>query len=114
VSIYDGVTLEAEVFVGPSAVFTNVRNPRAAIDRRAGIEPTTVGRGATIGANATIVCGATIGEHAFISAGAVITHDVAPFALMTGVPARRTAWICRCGETRGSAKKVRDCVCNAG
>jgi UDP-2-acetamido-3-amino-2,3-dideoxy-glucuronate N-acetyltransferase len=114
VSIYDGVRLEAEVFVGPSAVFTNVRNPRAAVDRRAAIEPTVVGRGATIGANATIVCGTAIGAHAFVSAGAVVTRDIAPFAVVGGVPARRTGWICRCGMTRGSAKKVRDCVCDAG
>jgi UDP-2-acetamido-3-amino-2,3-dideoxy-glucuronate N-acetyltransferase len=113
VSIYDGVTLEPEVFVGPSAVFTNVRNPRAHVDRRAALEPTLVGRGATVGANATIVCGTTIGAHAFVAAGALVTRDVAPFAVVAGVPARRTAWICRCGQTRGSAKKVRDCVCNA-
>jgi UDP-2-acetamido-3-amino-2,3-dideoxy-glucuronate N-acetyltransferase len=114
VSIYDGVTLEAEVFVGPSATFTNVRTPRAFVNRRAAFEPTVVGRGATIGANATIVCGVTIGEHAFIAAGAVVTRDVAPFALCAGVPARRTGWICRCGATRGSAKEIRDCACDAG
>jgi UDP-2-acetamido-3-amino-2,3-dideoxy-glucuronate N-acetyltransferase len=113
VSIYDGVTLEADVFVGPSAVFTNVRTPRAFVDRKDAFEPTTVGRGATIGANATIVCGVKIGEHAFVAAGAVVTRDVAPFAMVAGVPARRRGWICRCGETRGSAKEIRDCVCNA-
>jgi len=113
VSIYDGVTLESEVFVGPSATFTNVRTPRALINRRAAIEPTVVGRGATIGANATIVCGVTVGEHAFIAAGTVVTRDVVPFALCAGVPARRRGWICRCGETRGSAKEIRDCVCHA-
>jgi UDP-2-acetamido-3-amino-2,3-dideoxy-glucuronate N-acetyltransferase len=111
VSIYDGVTLEPEVFVGPSATFTNVRTPRAFVNRRAAYAPTVVGRGASIGANATIVCGATIGEYAFIGAGAVVTRDVAPFALCSGVPARRTAWICRCGETRGSAQKIRTCAC---
>jgi UDP-2-acetamido-3-amino-2,3-dideoxy-glucuronate N-acetyltransferase len=113
VSIYDGVTLEPDVFVGPSAVFTNVRTPRASVSRKATIEPTVVGRGATIGANATIVCGVTIGEYAFVAAGAVVTRDVAPFALCAGVPARRTGWICRCGQTRGSAKEIRDCICNA-
>lgn len=112
VAIYDGVTLEADVFVGPSAVFTNVRTPRAAIDRRADFEATLVGRGATVGANATIVCGVTIGAHAFVAAGAVVTRDVAPFALVAGVPARRTSWICACGATRGSAKEIHNCVCN--
>jgi len=112
VSIYDGVTLEPEVFVGPSAVFTNVRSPRAFVDRRAAIESTVVGRGATIGANATIVCGVKIGEHASVAAGAVVTREVAPFALVAGAPARRTGWICPCGDTRGSAKEVRHCVCN--
>jgi UDP-2-acetamido-3-amino-2,3-dideoxy-glucuronate N-acetyltransferase len=113
VSLYGGVTLEAEVFIGPSATFTNVRTPRAFVNRQAAIEATTVGRGATIGANATILCGVTIGEYAFIAAGAVVTRDVAPFALCAGVPARRTGWICRCGETRGSLKKIGDCACHA-
>ena len=114
VSIYDGVVLEDAVFVGPSAVFTNVRNPRASVDRRGDFERTTVGRGATIGANATIVCGVTIGAYAFVGAGAVVTRDVPPHAVVSGVPARRTGWICRCGETRGSAKKkVAQCSCQA-
>ena len=111
VSIYDGVALEAEVFVGPSAVFTNVRNPRAAVDRRASIEPTVVRHGATIGANATIVCGVTIGESAFIAAGAVVTRDVPPHAIAAGSPARRVGWICRCGAKRGSATVIRRCPC---
>lgn len=111
VSIYDGVELGDEVFVGPSAVFTNVRTPRAAVDRRADLVRTVVGQGVTIGANATIVCGTTIGAYAFVGAGAVVTRDVAPHAIMTGVPARRTGWICRCGETRGSAKKIAHCPC---
>ncbi|HVV50272.1 MAG TPA: acyltransferase [Polyangia bacterium] len=113
VSLYDGVVLEDGVFVGPSAVFTNVRHPRAAVDRRGAFERTRVGAGATIGANATIVCGVTIGAYALVGAGAVVTRDVAPHAVVTGVPARRTAWICRCGETRGSAKEVRHCRCDA-
>ena len=113
VSIYDGVSLADDVFVGPSAVFTNVRNPRAAVDRRAAVEPTIVETGATIGANATIVCGATIGAYAFVAAGAVVTGDVPAHAVVAGVPARRTGWICRCGETRGSAKKISQCGCNA-
>jgi UDP-2-acetamido-3-amino-2,3-dideoxy-glucuronate N-acetyltransferase len=98
VSIYDGVVLDDDVFVGPSAVFTNVRTPRATVDRKTMIEATLIGQGATIGANATIVCGARVGEYALVGAGAVITRDVAPHAVMAGVPARRTGWICACGE----------------
>ncbi len=93
VSVYDGVTLEDDVFCGPSCVFTNVVNPRAAVSRKHEYQPTVVKRGATIGANATIVCGATIGEYAFIAAGAVVRGDVEPHALMAGVPARRIGWI---------------------
>ena len=101
VSVYQGVTLEDEVFCGPSAVFTNDRNPRAGVDRRAEWERTTVRKGATIGANATIVCGTTIGEWSFVGAGAVVTCDVPPFALMAGVPARRIGWVSRAGERLG-------------
>lgn len=97
VSIYDAVTLEDDVFCGPSMVFTNVLNPRSAVNRKAEYRRTRVGRGATIGANATIVCGHDIGEYAFIGAGAVVTSDVSPYALMVGVPARRAGWMCRCG-----------------
>jgi UDP-2-acetamido-3-amino-2,3-dideoxy-glucuronate N-acetyltransferase len=104
VSIYDGVELGADVFVGPSAVFTNVKNPRAAVSRKCAFIATRVGRGATIGANATIVCGVTIGEHAFVGAGAVVTRDVPAHAVVTGVPARRTAWACACGESLRSRK----------
>jgi len=105
VSIYDGVTLAAEVFVGPSAVFTNVRTPRALVDRKQAFAPTLVGRGATIGANATILCGTTVGECALVGAGAVVTRDVAPFALVTGVPARRVGWACRCGVPLPRARR---------
>lgn len=98
VSIYQGVTLEDEVFCGPSCVFTNVSTPRAHVPRKDEYLPTLVRRGATIGANATIVCGITLGEYAFIAAGAVVAADVPPFALMVGVPARRVGWMCQCGE----------------
>jgi UDP-2-acetamido-3-amino-2,3-dideoxy-glucuronate N-acetyltransferase len=98
VSVYDTVTLEDDVFCGPSMVFTNVYNPRAAIVRKAEYRPTRVHRGATLGANCTIVCGVTIGRHAFVAAGAVVTRDVPDFALVTGVPARRVGWMSRHGE----------------
>jgi UDP-2-acetamido-3-amino-2,3-dideoxy-glucuronate N-acetyltransferase len=101
VSIYKGVTLEDGVFCGPSCVFTNVNNPRAEIERKNEFRATLVKRGATIGANATIVCGHTIGEHAFIAAGAVVTCDVSAFALMAGVPARRIGWVSHDGERLG-------------
>jgi predicted dehydrogenase/acetyltransferase-like isoleucine patch superfamily enzyme len=99
VSIYKGVELEDAVFCGPSCVFTNVVNPRADIDRKDEFRRTPVRRGATIGANATIVCGNELGEHCFIAAGAVITEDVPAYALMAGVPARRIGWVSRYGET---------------
>ena len=98
VSVYDNVTLEDEVFCGPSMVFTNVINPRAAIERKNEFKSTLVRRGATLGANCTIVCGNTIGQYAFIGAGAVVTKDVPDFALMVGVPAKQTGWISRFGE----------------
>jgi UDP-2-acetamido-3-amino-2,3-dideoxy-glucuronate N-acetyltransferase len=98
VSIYDDVILEDDVFCGPSMVFTNVINPRSHVSRKDEYKPTHVGQGATIGANATVVCGHTIGRYAFIGAGAVITRDVSPYALMVGTPARRIGWMCQCGE----------------
>jgi UDP-2-acetamido-3-amino-2,3-dideoxy-glucuronate N-acetyltransferase len=101
VSIYNGVTLEDGVFCGPSCVFTNVNNPRAEVERKDEFRPTLVKRGATIGANSTIVCGHTIGEYAFIAAGAVVTQDVPAFALMAGVPARRIGWMSHAGEKLG-------------
>ena len=98
VSVYDDVTLEDDVFCGPSMVFTNVINPRSHIPRKHDYRQTLVRRGATIGANATIVCGRVIGEYAFIGAGAVITKDVPAYALMLGNPARQAGWMCQCGE----------------
>ncbi len=98
VSIYDAVTLEDDVFCGPSMVFTNVINPRANINRKDQYRRTRVKRGVTIGANATIICGITLGEYSFIAAGAVITRDVKPYALMAGVPARQIGWMSEHGE----------------
>jgi len=97
VSIYEGVVLEDDVFCGPSCVFTNVVNPRSHVSRKAEYQRTLVRRGASIGANATILCGVTLGEYSFIGAGAVVRSDVPPFAIMVGVPARRVGWMCRCG-----------------
>ncbi|MBC7221578.1 N-acetyltransferase [Candidatus Bipolaricaulota bacterium] len=99
VSVYEGVILEDYVFCGPSCVFTNVKTPRSAFPRNRSEDyiPTIVKRGATIGANATIICGVTIGEWAFVAAGAVVTKDVPPYALVAGVPARIVGWACRCG-----------------
>ena len=99
VSVYEGVVLEDDVFCGPSMVFTNVYNPRSAVSRKSEYRPTLVKRGASIGANATIVCGVTIGAYAFIGAGAVVTRDVPAYALMTGVPARRQGWMSEAGYT---------------
>ena len=98
VSVYDAVTLEDDVFCGPSMVFTNVYNPRSAVTRKNEYRRTLVKRGATLGANCTIVCGSTVGEYAFVGAGAVINRDVPAFALMVGVPARQVGWMSRFGE----------------
>ena len=102
VSVFEGVTLEENVFCGPSAVFTNVLTPRAFVNRRDDFLPTLVRRGATIGANATIVCGITIGQYAMVGAGSVVTRDVPDYALMTGVPARRIGWVSRTGDRLGN------------
>lgn len=111
VSIYERVILEDDVFCGPSMVFTNVTKPRAALpkNRETGFEPTLVRRGATIGANATILSGLTIGEHAFVGAGAVVTGDVPDYALVYGNPARLKGWACVCGETRPVRQKRGRC-----
>lgn len=98
VSLYKGVVVEDDVFLGPSCVLTNVVNPRAAIERKAQFRRTLLRRGATVGANATIVCGVTVGRHAFVAAGAVVTRDVDDYALVAGVPARRIGWTSRHGH----------------
>jgi len=98
ISVYDNVTLEDDVFCGPSMVFTNVYNPRSAVSRKDEYRNTLVKRGATLGANCTIICGVTIGEYAFVGAGAVINRDVKPYAIMVGVPARQVGWMSKYGE----------------
>ncbi|NVJ91202.1 MAG: N-acetyltransferase [Methylocystaceae bacterium] len=102
VSVYKGVVLEDGVFCGPSCVFTNVNNPRAEIERKEEFRQTLVKRGATIGANATIVCGVTLGQYSFIAAGAVVAGDVPAYALMAGVPAKRIGWMSKAGGKLGS------------
>lgn len=116
VSIYKSVTLEDEVFCGPSCVFTNVYNPRAFIERKSEFMPTLVKTGATIGANATIVCGLIVGKYAFIGAGAVIKKDVPDFALVVGVPAKQIGWVCKCATTlkdfdKNNKAKCQSCRC---
>jgi len=101
VSLYQGVVLEDDVFCGPSCVFTNVTNPRSFVSRKSEFKTTQVGRGATIGANSTIVCGNSVGRYAFVAAGAVVTKDVPDFALVAGLPARRIGWMSRTGERLG-------------
>ena len=99
VSVYRGCVIEDDVFLGPSAVLTNVGHPRAEVSRKDAFEPTLIRQGATIGANATIVCGVAVGRYALIGAGTVVTTDVTDYALVVGVPARLRGWVCRCGET---------------
>ncbi|MGI3903979.1 MAG: acyltransferase [Janthinobacterium lividum] len=106
VALYEGVTLDEDVFCGPSCVFTNVSTPRAFVERKSEFSPTTVGRGASIGANATIVCGHALGNYSMVAAGAVVTRDVPNYALVAGVPARRIGWVSRAGERLGE-----DLVC---
>lgn len=109
VAVWERVTIEDDVFLGPYCVLTNDINPRAAVAKGSdGFLPTLIKKGATIGANATVVCGITIGEYAFVAAGAVVTKDVPPYALMVGVPARLSGYMCRCGEKIGFTSP---CVC---
>jgi UDP-2-acetamido-3-amino-2,3-dideoxy-glucuronate N-acetyltransferase len=113
VSLYTGVVLEDFVFCGPSMVFTNVVNPRSEVVRRDEYKATLVKQGASIGANATVVCGITIGQYAFVGAGAVVTRDVPDFALVIGNPARRSGWMCRCGvklRTNGATTSCGACA----
>lgn len=114
VSVYKGVTLEDEVFCGPSCVFTNVINPRAFLEKKSEFKNTSVKRGASIGANATIVCGVTIGKYALVGAGAVVTHSIPDYGLAVGVPARIIGHVCKCGETlhRISYKELFCTSCN--
>ncbi len=108
VSVYAGVEIADEVFLGPSCVFTNVNNPRAHVERKDEFRITNVGRGASVGANATIVCGHDIGQYAFVGAGSVVTHHVPPHAMVYGNPARVRAWVCRCGEKLVDLAELRD------
>lgn len=110
VSVYDAVHIEDDVFCGPSMVFTNVYNPRSAITRKHEYRRTLIRKGATLGANCTIVCGTTIGQYAFVGAGAVVNRDVPDYALMLGVPAIRRGWMCQCGvQLKGAGETVCSC-----
>ena len=113
VSVYEGVELEDDVFCGPSMVFTNVMNPRSHVSRKSEYRRTLVRRGASIGANATVVCGATLGSYCFIGAGAVVAADVPAYALMVGVPARRIGWMCQCGERLPDSGTGRCAACGS-
>lgn len=112
VSLYEGVVLEDYVFCGPSMVFTNVKTPRSAFPRNTSEDyhVTTIKYGASIGANATIVCGVTVGEWAFVAAGAVVTKDVPNYALVAGVPARQMGWVCQCGESLSFESDEAECT----
>lgn len=114
VSIYEGVEIEDDVFLGPSCVFTNVKNPRAEISRNRAYDKTRVRRGASIGANATIVCGVTLGEYCFIGAGAVVTRDVLPYAVIVGNPGRQRGWMCSCGQSIRGTGFVECTACGSG
>ncbi len=112
VSVYDNVIIEDDVFCGPSMVFTNVINPRAFIDRKSEYKQTLVKKGATIGANATIVCGVTVGSYCLVGAGSVVTSDVPDFALVYGVPAVQHGWVCKCGIKLSVGDVCKECgVC---
>lgn len=118
VSVYTGVTLEDDVFCGPSMVFTNVINPRSHVERKDEYRATLVRRGATIGANATIVCGTTLGKYAFVGAGSVVTRDVPDYAVVYGSPARLRGWACNCGNSldltvEPESKEAASCKCGA-
>jgi UDP-2-acetamido-3-amino-2,3-dideoxy-glucuronate N-acetyltransferase len=114
VSLYQGVTLDDDVFCGPSMVFTNVLNPRSELSRRDEFQETPVGRGATLGANCTIVCGNRVGEFSFVGAGAVVTREVAPYALVVGNPARQVGWMCRCGIRLSEGNEPACAACGRG
>lgn len=114
ISLYKGVICEDDVFLGPNCVFTNVINPRSFIEKKAEFQETVIRQGATIGANATIVCGHVIGRYAMVGAGSVVTHDVGEYELVTGNPARHAGYVCRCGETleeRGAEYVCHACSC---
>lgn len=113
VSLYEGVTLEDDVFCGPSMVFTNVLNPRSHVPRKDEYKSTQVRRGASIGANATILCGTTLGEYCFVGAGAVVTRDIPAYAIVTGVPGRQSGWVCRCGVTLQGGPAYTCAACGA-
>ncbi len=114
VSIYDAVIIESHAFIGPSVVFTNVRNPRSEVPRKHEYQATYVRVGATLGANATVVCGHEVGPYAFIGAGSVVTANIPPFALCFGVPARQVGWMCRCGARLNVEHGAGYCLCGRG